>query len=56
MISKRDLPPKFHEGKDFQSGASRRGNEAFGNDVFGNTSSATSVIMSFTQITFIIIR
>ena len=48
MISKRDLPHKFPEKKDFQRGASRRGNEAFGSDVFGNTSSATNEIMSVT--------
>ena len=52
MVSKRDSPPKFPQGKDFQGGVLRRENEAFGNDVFGNTSSATSAIMSFTQITF----
>jgi hypothetical protein len=48
MISKRDLPHKFPEKKDFQRGAASREKEAFGNDVFGNTSSATNVIMNVT--------
>jgi REP element-mobilizing transposase RayT len=56
MISRRDLPPKFPGGKDFRSGAGRRENEAFGSGVFGNTSSATSAIMSVTWITSTTIR
>jgi len=56
MISKRDLPHKFPEGRNFQRRAGRKENEAFGRDAFGNPSSATSVIMSVTWITSTTIR
>jgi len=32
MISKSDLPRQFPEGRNFQRGAGRRENEAFGRD------------------------
>jgi len=56
MISKHNLPPKSPEGKDSQPTDCKRENEAFGSGVFGNTSSATSAIMSVTWITSITIR
>jgi hypothetical protein len=56
MISKRDLPPIFPEGKDFQHGIGGRVNEVFGSGAFGNTSSGMRVTMGSTWITSITIR
>jgi len=56
MISNRDLPPKFLQGKDFQSVAGRGENGAFGRGVSKKPSAATSAILSVTWITYTTIR